>query len=133
MCPFCNNTTAEVADERYNYAYSQPYVSHTDSWQPEYWNLSPHIFFTWLFIFSSLESLVYESLTNKKLMNGIKQASPTEQTSCLEGFHSTLNQFAPKMVAYSFVGMFFRYGNSIQKHIFLSVSIQSPENLNEWP
>ena len=30
-------------------------------------------------------------------MNGIKQASPTEQTSCLEGFHSTLNQFAPKI------------------------------------
>ena len=63
-----------------------------------------------------LESLVYEkvygALTNERLIKGIKQASPIEQTSCLEGFHSTLNQFAPKMVAYSYVGMFCRYDNN---------------------
>ena len=63
-------------------------------------------------------------------MNGIKQASPKEQTSCLEGFHSALNQFAPKMVAYSYVGMFCRYGDLILKHIFLSISIQFPGNLS---
>ena len=82
-----------------------------------------------LFISSILESLVYKkvngTLTNKKVINGIKQASPAEQTSCLEGFHSTLNQFAPKMVAYSYVGMFCRYGDLIQKHIFLLVALIS--------
>ena len=44
-------------------------------------------------------------LTKKNLMNGIKQASPIGQTSCLEGFHSVLNQFSPKMIGYSYPGM----------------------------
>ncbi|CAB3989187.1 Hypothetical predicted protein [Paramuricea clavata] len=34
------------------------------------------------------------SLTNKTLVKGIKQACPIEQTSCLDGFHSVLNQFS---------------------------------------
>ena len=46
------------------------------------------------------------SLTDKRLVKGIKQASPMEQTSCLEGFHSVLNQFSPKMIGYSYKGMF---------------------------
>jgi hypothetical protein len=33
-------------------------------------------------------------------MNGIKQASPFGQTSCLEGFHSAQNQFSPKIIAW---------------------------------
>jgi hypothetical protein len=41
---------------------------------------------------------MHAALTNKILMNGIKQASPFDQTSCLEGFHSVLNQFSPKMI-----------------------------------
>jgi len=56
---------------------------------------------------------VYEKLvsvlTNNSLVKGIKQASPFSQTSCLEGFHSLLNQFAPKMIAYSYIGMYCRY------------------------
>ena len=32
--------------------------------------------------------LVQKALTNKRLMKGIKQASPLNQASCLEGFHS---------------------------------------------
>ncbi|CAB4011359.1 uncharacterized protein LOC110233295 isoform X1, partial [Paramuricea clavata] len=55
-------------------------------------------------------SIAYEkmlaALTNKKLMNVIKKASPIGQTSCLEGFHSVLNQFSPKMIGYSYPGMF---------------------------
>jgi solute carrier family 8 (sodium/calcium exchanger) len=51
------------------------------------------------------------ALTNKKLMNGIKKASPIGQTSCLEGFHSVLNQFSPKMIGYSYPGMFRRYSD----------------------
>ena len=50
-----------------------------------------------------------EALTNKALIRGIKQASPLAQTSCLEGFHSVLNHFAPKMIAYSYAGMYCRY------------------------
>jgi len=45
-------------------------------------------------------------------VKGIKQASPFAQTSCLEGFHSLLNQFALKMIAYSYVGMYCRYSSS---------------------
>ena len=50
-----------------------------------------------------------EALTNKALIRGIKQASPLAQTSCLEGFHSVLNHFAPKMIAYSYADMYCRY------------------------
>ena len=50
-----------------------------------------------------------EALTNNSLVKGIKQASPLAQTSCLEGFHSVLNHFAPKMIAYSYAGMYCRY------------------------
>lgn len=50
-----------------------------------------------------------ETLTENSLVKGIKQASPLSQTSMLEGFHSALNYFAPKMIAYSYVGMYCRY------------------------
>ena len=63
----------------------------------------------------SSDSIAYEkmvgALTKKSLMNGIKQASPIGQTSCLEGFHSVLNQFSPKMIGYSYPGMLIRYGH----------------------
>ena len=52
---------------------------------------------------------MYAALTKKRLLAGIMQASPLDQTSCLEGFHSVLNQFSPKMISYSFPGMFCRY------------------------
>ncbi len=38
-------------------------------------------------------------------------ASPFGQTSALEGFHSVLNQFSPKMIGHSYRGMFCRYGH----------------------
>ena len=57
---------------------------------------------------SPLHKKVCAALTNKRLMNGIKKASPLAQTSCLEGFHSVLNHFAPKMIAYSYVGQYCR-------------------------
>ena len=37
-------------------------------------------------------------LTGKALLNDIKQLSPDAQTSCLEGFHATLNHWHPKMI-----------------------------------
>ena len=61
---------------------------------------------------SILGSVAYEklcaALTQNSLVRGIKQASPFSQTSCLEGFHSLLNQFAPKMIGYSYVGLYCR-------------------------
>ncbi len=51
-----------------------------------------------------IDSDVYEklriALLNEKLKKGICQASPLSQTSCLEGFHSVLNHYSPKMIAY---------------------------------
>lgn len=63
-----------------------------------------------LFIFpdSPLHEKVCTALTNPRLMKGIQKASPLDQTSCLEGFHSVLNHFAPKMIAYSYVGQYCR-------------------------
>ncbi|XP_028418518.1 uncharacterized protein LOC114543922 [Dendronephthya gigantea] len=53
------------------------------------------------------------SLTNKRLIKGIKHASPMDQTSCLEGFHSVLNQFSPKMIGYTYRGMFCRHALAV--------------------
>ncbi|XP_046854232.1 uncharacterized protein LOC124447364 [Xenia sp. Carnegie-2017] len=58
-------------------------------------------------------SVAHEKLCAKllhpQLMKSIQQASPVAQTSCLEGFHSVLNHFAPKMIHYSYVGMYCRH------------------------
>ncbi|XP_078384210.1 uncharacterized protein LOC144666703 [Oculina patagonica] len=53
------------------------------------------------------EKLV-EALSQNSLIKGIKQASPVAQTSCLEGYHSVVTQFAPKMLAFSYLGMLCR-------------------------
>ncbi len=49
------------------------------------------------FLDSELYVKVTAALTNTRLVKGIKKASPLDQTSWYEGFHSVLNQFAPKM------------------------------------
>ena len=64
----------------------------------------------WAVLYVVPGTLVYdklgETLTENSLVKGIKQASPFSQTSSLEGFHSALNYFAPKITAYSYVGMY---------------------------
>jgi len=43
------------------------------------------------------------------ILNDIKRLSPKAETSCLEGFHSTLNQWHPKMTCFSWLGTFCRH------------------------
>lgn len=61
-----------------------------------------------LFLGTLAYDKLVETLTENSLVKGIKQASPLSQTSMLEGFHSALNYFAPKLIAYSYVGMYCR-------------------------
>ena len=62
----------------------------------------------------SLGTKAYEILnnllTNVRLVNDIKKLTADAQTSCLEGFHLTLNHWHPKMVCFSWLGTFCRWG-----------------------
>ena len=48
-------------------------------------------------------------LTYTRVVNDVKRLSPDAQTSCLEGFHATLNHWHPKMLAFSWLGTYCRY------------------------
>lgn len=50
------------------------------------------------------------ALSKNSLTKAIKKASSVEHTSALERHHSVINQFAPKMYAFSYLGMFCGYG-----------------------
>ena len=63
---------------------------------------------TSIFLDSAVYDEVCKALTKKNIKSGIMQASPHSQTSSLEGFHSVLNHFAPKMVVFKFPGMYCR-------------------------
>ena len=67
---------------------------------------------------------MHAALTKKSLVSGVKKASPMAQTSCLEGFHSVVNQFAPKMICYSYPGMFCRYVCYAVPQLWLSVLLK---------
>lgn len=70
-----------------------------------------------LFLGSVAYEKLHSALTNVNLMKGTKQAFPLAQTSCLEGFHSVLNHFALKMIAYSYIGMYCRYGSFFEVNV----------------
>ena len=64
-----------------------------------------------LYIYSGTKACekLYDVICNKYLLADIKQLSPFQQTSGLESYHSVINHFAPKLLAFSYVGMHCRY------------------------
>jgi len=48
-------------------------------------------------------------VTNTGLLTDMKKLSPTHQTSSLEAYHSVINHFAPKLLAFSYCGIYARY------------------------
>ncbi|XP_067029941.1 uncharacterized protein [Acropora muricata] len=63
----------------------------------------------WIKIGTKAYDKLHKLLTSVRLVNDIKRMSPDAQTSCLEGFHSTLNHWHPKMVCFSWLGTFCRH------------------------
>lgn len=64
------------------------------------------------FIFAWLGTRQHQKLNGilmkTSILSDIKKLSPDAQTSSLEGFHSTLNQWHPKMICFSWVGTYCR-------------------------
>ena len=48
-------------------------------------------------------------LTKPALLTDIKKLSPKYQTSSVEGYHSVITHFAPKLLSFSYEGMACRY------------------------
>ena len=46
---------------------------------------------------------VQEILMKTGILNDVKRLSPEAEARCLEGFHSTLNQWHPKMMCFSWL------------------------------
>ena len=42
-------------------------------------------------------------VTNTRLLTDMKKLSPNHQTSSLEAYHSVINHFAPKLLAFSYI------------------------------
>ena len=57
-------------------------------------------------------SKAYEKLSdiilNKQLCNDLEKFLPVYQTSSLEAYHSVVNHFAPKLLAFSYTGIYCR-------------------------
>ncbi|XP_068712766.1 uncharacterized protein [Montipora foliosa] len=62
----------------------------------------------WMTKCSDAYGKLVDELNKPSLTKAIKKTSSNGQTSSLEGYHSVINQFAPKMLAYSYLGMLSR-------------------------
>lgn len=82
----------------------------------------------WLKKGTQVHDRLCAELTKKALVAGIKKASPLDQTSCLEGFHSVLNHFAPKMLAYSYTGIYCRH---VLAAVHFNSNLQREPQLNK--
>ena len=52
---------------------------------------------------------VSDLITNKQLLADVRKLSSHHQTSSFESYHSVVNHFAPKLLAFSYVGIYCRY------------------------
>ena len=52
---------------------------------------------------------LYNVIYNARLLEDIKKLSPHQQISSLESYYSVINHFAPKLLAFSYVGIKCRY------------------------
>lgn len=64
-----------------------------------------------LFIFweTKASEKLSEIILSKQMQKDVPKLSPLHQTSQVEAFHSTINHFAPKMVSFSYHGLYCRY------------------------
>lgn len=99
------NTTFFQPFEHHMGLTKMPFIKDTSS------NNNIYIYCYHIMVFAG--SVAYERLrevlNQTSLLKGIKQASPVAQTSCLEFiYHSAVNNFAPKMLAYTYLGILCR-------------------------
>lgn len=79
----------------------------------------------------SLGTLAFDclnSLYTTPLVYDIKKLSLKAQTSCLEGFHATLNYWHPKMIYYSWLGSTCRYKPHSYKPLLKEIDVQFVSN-----
>ncbi|XP_048733591.2 uncharacterized protein LOC125649824 [Ostrea edulis] len=62
----------------------------------------------WLKAGSKASEKMSDLILSKQMKKDIPKLSPLFQTSQIEAFHSTINHFAPKMVSFSYHGMYCR-------------------------
>ncbi|XP_061599729.1 uncharacterized protein LOC133462479 [Cololabis saira] len=62
----------------------------------------------WLKAGSSAFHKLEKVLENKRILKDVMKLSPHHQTSSLEAFHAVIIRFAPKSVAYTYIGMLCR-------------------------
>lgn len=63
----------------------------------------------WIKVGTKAYEKIQDILMKTGILNDVKRLSPEAETSCLEGFHSTLNQWHPKMMCFSWLGTFCRH------------------------
>ena len=66
------------------------------------------MFFLWFISGTRAYDKLEVIIMKKSILNDVKKLSPDAQTSSLEGFHSTLNQWHPKMLCFSWLGTYCR-------------------------
>eukprot|EP00112_Aurelia_sp_Birch-Aquarium-sp1_P022648 Seg6462.1 transcript_id=Seg6462.1/GoldUCD/mRNA.D3Y31 product="hypothetical protein" protein_id=Seg6462.1/GoldUCD/D3Y31 len=62
----------------------------------------------WIKIGTKAYDKLAKIILDKQLLHDIEMLSADAQTSCLEGYHSTLNHWHPKMTHFSWLGTFCR-------------------------